>query len=233
MNARPRIVGADQLGTAVDLTVVPVRATQVPAALDLLDTFYSPAVAFLQHLGAQADLVRLRVGAERTVLAFPGIGGQIRLDGVTEYVEIAAQPTTIDNTAGQAETFRTVVASARMRTALEGDMHAWYATHEVFIACLGAGILASGGDAAVLADDRRQLQAVVQAIHEGFAALDAAGTKVTPTALRVLFSRMPRWIARIYWQRALRGPVGTLAIAPHTRASRDDEFPAICSNARD
>lgn len=190
-------------------------------------------MAFLQHLGAHADQVRSRVGAERTVLTFPGIGGQIRSDGAIEYVEIAAQPTSIDKMAAQAETFRAVVASTRMRAALEDDMPAWYATHEVFIACLGAGVLACGGDAAALASERMQLRAVVQAIGEGFAALETTGTTVTPTALRVLFSRMPRWIARTYWHRALRGPVGTIAIAPHVRASRDDEFPAICSNVLD
>lgn len=233
VTARPQIVSADQLGVAADLTIVAVRANQVPAALDLLDTYDSSVVAFLQHLGEHADLVRSRVREERTVLAFPGIGGQINSDGSIEFVEIAAQPTTIDKMAVHAETFRTVVASTGMRTAMEADMLAWYATHAVFVACLGAGVLACGGDAAVLAGDRVRLRAVVQSISEGFAALDAAGTRATPTALRVLFSYMPRWFATAYWRRALRGPVGTIAIAPHTRASRDDEFSTICTNVLD
>lgn len=230
LTARPRIITADQLDSAADLTIVAVRATQLFSALELLDTFDSSIVAFLQHLGEYTGDVRLRVGDERTVLAFPGIGGQISSDGSIEFVEIAAQPTTIDKTAVHAETFRTVVASTGMRTAMEADMPAWYATHAVFVACVGAGILACGGEATALAGDRAQLRSVVQAIREGFAALDAAGTRTTPTALRVLFSSMPQWFAAAYWRRALRGPVGTIAIAPHTRASRDDEFATICTN---
>lgn len=164
------------------------------------------------------------------MLAIPVLGGQITANGSIEYVEIAAQPTTIDKTAAQAESFRAVIDSTGMRTTLEGDMRAWYATHEVFIACLGAGVLACGGDATGLAGDRMQLRAVVQAIREGFAALEVDGTKVTPTALRTLFSHLPQWAARAYWQRALRGPIGTIAIAPHIRASRNDEFPTLCTN---
>lgn len=199
----------------------------------ILHTADTHVVAFLQHVGDHADRVRSRVGEERTVLAFPGIGGRINADGSIVYVEIAAQPTTIDKTAAHAEAFRTVVASAGMRTALEADMPAWFATHTVFIACLGAGILACGGDAEVLAGNRAQLRAVTQAIREGFAALGAAGSTVTPTALRVLFLYMPRWFGAAYWRRALRGPVGTIAIAPHIRASQDDEFPTICSTVLD
>ncbi|HEY0117692.1 MAG TPA: hypothetical protein VGC04_02815, partial [Cellulomonas sp.] len=101
------------------------------------------------------------------------------------------------------------------------------------VACLGAGVLSRGGEAPALAADAAQLRRVVRAVHEGFEVLDDSGTTITPTALRVLFSRMPRWFAAAYWRRALRGPVGTVAIAPHTRASRDDEFAALCADVLD
>ncbi len=228
--ARPRIVAADEPLPTADLTIVAVRATQLDGALSVLGSHRSPAVAFLQHLGPHAERVRSVVGADRTVLAFPGIGGLIRPDGPVEYVEIAAQPTTIDATAVQAGRLREAIGSTGMRTALEPDIAAWFATHAVFVACLGAGVLSRGGEAPALAADSAQLRRVVRAVHEGFAVLDGRGTTVTPTALRVLFSRMPRWFAAAYWRRALRGPVGTVAIAPHTRASRDDEFAALCAD---
>jgi hypothetical protein len=43
---------------------------------------------------------------------------------------------------------------------------------------------------------------------------------VAPFNLKLIFSRMPRWFAVRYWQRALQTSVGTLAIAPHARAAR-------------
>lgn len=229
LTARPALAPEGGPLPEVDLTVVAVRSTQIDAVLDLVAASSCPAVAFLQHLGAGMQDVQRSVGRDRTIRAFPGIGGLVRDDGSVEYVEIAAQPTTIDGTSPRASTLRDAVASTGMRTASEPDMPGWSATHEVFVACLGAGVLACGG-AEALAADRRRLRTVVRAVHEGFAALAAQGTTVTPTALRVLFSRMPRWFAAVYWRRALAGPVGTVAIAPHTRASRDDEFAAVCAD---
>ncbi|MEO7588104.1 MAG: 2-dehydropantoate 2-reductase N-terminal domain-containing protein [Arachnia sp.] len=230
LRTHPRIVGAGGAGGPFDLTVVAVRATQIDAILDLLRANDSPTVAFLQHLGPHADRVRRTLGNNRTVVAFPGIGGLVRADGSVEYVEIAAQPTTIDATADGAHVLRAAIISTGMRTAMEPDMPGWLATHEVFMGCLGAGILASGGDAPTLAANPVRLLGVVQSVREGFVSLSSSGTTVTPRALRVLFSRMPRWFAAAYWRRALRGPVGTVAIAPHIRASRDDEFASLCSD---
>lgn len=230
LTSHPRIISGDEVGFPVDLTIVAVRITQLDAVLDLLAAQHSRAVAFLQHLGPHADRVRRVVGPERTVFAFPGVGGFFQADGSVEYVEIAAQPTTIDATTDQSTVFQAAIDSTGMRTALEPDMPGWFATHEIFVACLGAGILARGGEASDLAADSAQLNRVMQAIHEGFRALAASGTRVTPRPLRLLFCYMPRWFAATYWRRALRGPVGTVAIAPHTRASRDDEFVALCAD---
>ncbi|RMB58945.1 ketopantoate reductase family protein [Tessaracoccus antarcticus] len=230
LHTHPRIVGAEDAGGAFDLTVVAVRTTQLDAILDLLRANDSPTVAFLQHLGPHADRVRRVLGSNRTVFAFPGVGGLVSADGSVEYVDVAAQPTTIDATAERAIVLRSAIASTGMRTAMEPDMPGWLATHEVFVACLGAGILNSGGDAPTLAANHARLLGVVQSVREGFVSLSSSGTTVTPKALRVLFSRMPRWFAAAYWRRALRGPVGTVAIAPHVRASRDDEFADLCSD---
>ncbi|MEO6114929.1 MAG: 2-dehydropantoate 2-reductase N-terminal domain-containing protein [Pseudolysinimonas sp.] len=229
MHAQPHIVTAERPGSPADLIIVAAQLTQLDGALELLDTQDSAAVAFLQHLGPNVERVRSRVGAERTVLAFPGIGGFRRPNGSIEYLEIGAQPTTIDATAPRADVLNQAIRSTGMRTALEPDMPAWFATHSVFIACLGAGILARGGNPTQLAADRVLMRRVVQAIQEGFGALNVAGIKVTPTALRVLFLQMPRWFASLYWRRALRGPIGTVALAPHTRASRDGEFRVLCT----
>lgn len=214
----------------VDLLMVAVRTTQLESVLGLAAKSKARGVVFLQHLGGRVGEVVDSVGKERTVLAFPGVGGLVHDDGIVEYVEIGAQPTTIDANAPQADAVRAAIASTGMRTALEADMDGWFATHEVFVSCIGAGILACGGEATALAGDQDILGRVVSAVREGFAALDANGVKVTPAALRVLFGRMPQWFAAAYWRGALRGPVGTIALAPHIRASRRDEFPLLCAH---
>lgn len=231
--AHPRIIAADEVSSPVDLTLVAVRTPALATILDLLAGLNSPAVAFLQHLGSHVDLVRSVVGAERSVLAFPGLGGLFRTDGSIEYVEVAAQPTTIDATAAQAQVVRSAIDSTGMRTAMEPDMSGWFATHAVFVACLGAGVLSRGGEASTLAADSAQLRIVMRAIREGFASLQASGAQVTPTPLRVLFCHLPLWFAAAYFRRTLRGPVGVVAIAPHVRASRNDEFAALCADVLD
>jgi hypothetical protein len=55
---------------------------------------------------------------------------------------------------------------------------------------------------------------------------------VTPTPLRVIFTRVPRFFAVRYWQAQLRGPVGTLTIAPHVRATSGTEFAALVDDVR-
>jgi hypothetical protein len=63
---------------------------------------------------------------------------------------------------------------------------------------------------------------MVNAIREGFAALQSLGIPVTPFNLKLIFSRMPQWFAVRYWQHALQTSVGTLAIAPHANAAREE-----------
>ena len=43
---------------------------------------------------------------------------------------------------------------------------------------------------------------------------------------------VPRFIAVRYWQKQLRGPIGTVAIAPHMRATRGTELPVLRADVR-
>jgi len=216
-----------------DVVIVAVRATQLGPVFELLGGITTSTVVFLQHLGSHATEVASRVERGRAVVAFPGVGGVIHDDGTVEYVEVRAQPTTVDAAASRAAVVQELIASTGMRTRMEQDMAGWMATHEVFVSCLGAGILACGGDAAKLSADKDVLNLVVRAVREGFRVLTMRGISVTPPALRMLFAQMPHWFASAYWRRALRGPVGTIALAPHSRASREDEFPALCTRVLD
>ena len=55
---------------------------------------------------------------------------------------------------------------------------------------------------------------------------------VTPAPLKLLFTAMPRFAAVHYWRKQLRGPLGTVAIAPHVRAAGKTELPVLCADVR-
>jgi 2-dehydropantoate 2-reductase len=111
-------------------------------------------------------------------------------------------------------------------------MAGWLATHAVFITAVGSAILAAGGDSAVLAADRARVADLVAAVGEGFHALSRQHITVTPTPLRLIFTVVPRFIAVRYWQKQLSGPIGTVAIAPHMRATRGTELPVLRADVR-
>jgi 2-dehydropantoate 2-reductase len=50
---------------------------------------------------------------------------------------------------------------------------------------------------------------------------------VTPRPLKMIFTVVPGIFAVRYWQGQLRGTVGTVALAPHLRVSKDTELAAI------
>ena len=73
-----------------------------------------------------------------------------------------------------------------------------------------------------LGKNRACVTLMVNAIREGFAALQSLDISVTPFNLKLIFSWMPRWFAVRYWQHTLQTSVGTLAIAPHANAAREE-----------
>jgi hypothetical protein len=60
---------------------------------------------------------------------------------------------------------------------------------------------------------------MVKAVREGFRACLQLGVPIVPSNLKTIFLTMPRWFSVRYWQGALRGPTGTLAMAPHATAA--------------
>jgi 2-dehydropantoate 2-reductase len=148
------------------------------------------------------------------------------------YAEIQQQPTTVGRAHGAEAPVAELLRSAGLRVALVPDAGAWLQTHAVFVTAACAAILDCGGDAAALAADARRTGELIAAVREGFRALARNGVAVTPRPLRTIFTRVPRFAATRYWQGQLRGPLGTVALAPHARASRATELPALCADVR-
>ncbi|MEC5170469.1 ketopantoate reductase family protein [Glaciihabitans sp. GrIS 2.15] len=229
----PRIVENTVEAGPIDIALVTVRGDQVDAALLHIASIQARVVASLVNLPRGLDTLAEVVGPDRCVAAFPGVAGRLDNDGIVTYIEVPQQPTMVglsssgatDTSSPQGEVLA-LLKSAGFPTATTLRMPAWLQTHAIFIAAFESAIAATG-DVMVLAADRSAVRNLVQAVREGFAALEARGTTTTPPVLRVLFLRMPVWFATTYWCRQLRGELGRLGLAPHAISSRHTELPAL------
>jgi 2-dehydropantoate 2-reductase len=171
-------------------------------------------------------------GRDRTLFGFPGLGGYRRDDGAISYIEIPQQPTTLGRQGGQEEIVAEVFKSAGFAVATTADMDGWLKTHGVFIAAMCTSINSCGGDAVKLAADRERVATMIRAAGEGFRALASQGVTVQPRALKMIFTVVPHMFAVPYWQGQLRGTVGTVALAPHSKVSEDTELPVLCRDVQ-
>jgi 2-dehydropantoate 2-reductase len=208
-----------------DVAIIAVRMDQLASVLPFIAAnHYIPTVLFMLNnpLGIQG-LQQLE--AQRVVLGFPGAGGT-RQGEVIRYVLIRQQLTTLGEVDGRitprVKQIAAALKQAQFPVAISHDMQGWLKTHAVFVSCITAALASVDGDSVRLGRTRANVLMMVQAIREGFRALQALGIPIAPTNLKVLFTWMPTWFAVSYWQHALQTPVGTLAIAPHANAARDE-----------
>ena len=230
--ARPQVVTTIPVDAAFDVALITVRRDQIADALPAVAAVPAGRVAFLLNQGADLRHLRERVGAARTVFAFPAPSGGAGPTGPSiTWRSPSRRPRSNSGTASRARSSTCCGRPASRSRCVP----TWRTveTHTVFVTAVGAAILAAGGDSAKLAADRSGVSTMVKAVGEGFRALARHGVHVTPTALRVIFTMVPRVIAVSYWRGQLRGPLGTLALAPHLRATRDTEFPVMITDLRE
>lgn len=224
------VVGSPAEIPGVDLAILAVRADQVESALPTLDQVDAALVLTLVNLGGDARDVTERIGQERTVLGFPGVGGH-RGPHEVSYHEVRQQPTMIGRAGGREQAVTSVLRGAGFTVDVVDDAPSWLVTHTVFIAGIGAAILEAGSSES-LGRDRRRTGQMIRSVADGFHALTARGIVVTPAPLRTIFTRMPRLISVPYWQHQLTGDLGRLALAPHVIQTRASEFPKLVAQAR-
>ncbi len=209
-----------------DLALICVRLDQVAAIIpDLAANQHIPTLLFFLNNPTGTQFLVEQLGSQRVVLGFPGVGGTHEGTRV-RYVGIRQQPTTLGEVDGQMTArlrrLSTMFEQAGFSTAISRSMDNWLKTHAVFVSCVSAALMLEGGDNFRLGQNRASVALMISAIREGFAALQSLGVRVTPFNLKMIFSWMPRWFAVRYWQRALQTDVGTLAIAPHANAAREE-----------
>ena len=226
----PAIVDADGQAQPVEVALVAIRRDQFEGALPQLARLRADTVASLINLPTGLDELAEAVGPARFIPAFPGMAGKRLADGTIEFLELAQQPTTIGSSPSSLEHVRRVNAlleTAGLRAAVANDMDAWLKTHAIFIAAFESALAARGGDARALGVDRAAVRELVAAVRQALDVLNGRGTQTAPTALRVIFQRMPLWFSTRYWARQLVGPLGTLGLAPHAVATRYTELPTL------
>lgn len=159
---------------------------------------------------------------KRIILGFPGVGG-IHDGNLVNYIQIKQQKATIGELNGEDTSvireIKTVFENAKFKIAVSYDMQAWLKTHAVFVSCVTAAIMKENGDSIQLGRNRCSVRSMVKSIREGFLACKQLGLPVSPANLKIIFTVMPLWFSITYWQIALKGKMGTLALAPHANAA--------------
>jgi len=232
----PVVVEALEPHDDYDLCLVTVRAEQIDAILPVLARSAVARVVFMHnHANGSETLVR-SVGAQRTVIAFPGAGGSVAPDGVVQYALIPEQPTMVGRSPSGPDAAIAVVAAFRtagLRVSVVDDADAWLRRHAVLVGAVSGALWRYDCDPARLVAAPDGIPDFIRAVREGYAALDAAHVAAEPLALRAIFRWVPLPLSTAYWRKYLSGAHGEIVFAAHVRhaaaemATLADEATAI------
>ncbi len=209
-----------------DLIIVTVRLDQLQNVIaDLHGNNASSQVLFMQNNPDGTEMLKKDLPNKHLFLGFPGVGG-ISINERIDYVQIKQQKTTIGeidgNTSETITDLKSIFDSAGFKTEISFKMQDWLKTHALFIACISASIVNAKGDSVILANSKSGIRTMVQSIREGFIALESLKITIEPRNLKTIFMTMPLWFSILYWKKAMRSNLGTLAIAPHTMAATEE-----------
>lgn len=203
-----------------DLIIVTVRMDQVQSAIDCLKTINkSTLVLFMMNNSENLEEIQSQLPGMQVLFGFPGVGG-FKNGNTIEYISIKQQKTTFGEVGNQKSVpalrkLQTLFESAGFKTAISSHMQNWLITHAIFISCISAAILNFDGDSFKLSEDKNKMKEMIQSIREGFEALESLNISIEPKNLKLIFMKMPLWFSVLYWQKALRSKLGSVAIAPH------------------
>lgn len=209
-----------------DLIIVTVRLDQIYSVIpDLKKNIVCPLVMLMLNYPESIKQVANDLNKKRIILGFPGVGGTYQ-NNIIDYIQIKQQETTIGEISGEPSMYikeiKTLFEKAGFKVTISANMEAWLKIHAVFVACIAAAIIKENGDSVQLGKKRSSVQMMVQSIREGFTACKTLGMPIVPINLKIIFMIMPQWFSVLYWQKAMQGEVGTLAIAPHANKAKDE-----------
>lgn len=209
-----------------DLIIVTVRLDQLDSIKTSLKQNTScPAIMFMLNNPDNTEQLKSEFFGKQIILGFPGTGGTYRNDQI-DYVQVKEQKTTIGDIGGKisdlTKDIKRILEHAGFKVTLSTNMQAWLKTHAVFVACVAAAITKEKGDSVRLGKNKSSVQTMVKSINEGFRACERLGIPISPANLKTIFMVMPRWFSVWYWQRTMQGETGTLAMAPHAIAAKQE-----------
>lgn len=217
---RPDVAVVDRIdGERHDLVVLAVRREQAADAAGEVSLVAADAVMLFGNFAGLLKDLAAQAGMDRTIVGFPGVGGRL-VDGSVEYVLVDQQPTMVGQireSSRRAEDIAVCLRAAGFATRVEPDVEGWLGSHAALVVPLAAAIVAAAGSAAALSRRNDLLRAAARATRGIYLAQQRGGRLVINSNLRLLYLRMPRWFAVLYWARALRGEFGELAFAAHSR----------------
>lgn len=209
-----------------DLIIVTVRLEQLNTIYYRLKNDKSAkAILFMLNNIQNIDGLQQQYPNKEILLGFPGVGGSLKKDTI-EYIHIKQQKTTLGNLHGETSilvlTIKQILSKAGFQSTIEENMKWWLKTHAVFITCVSAAIIKQGGDSKKLGRNKKAVRQMIDSVAEGFKGLQKLGIKITPHNLKTIFIIMPKWFSVWYWSNALKGSMGTLAIAPHAKVAKSE-----------
>lgn len=209
--------------------LVTVRREQIQEVLsDLAAATAISRIVFMVNHANGSESIFNALSRSRVVLSFPGAAGSID-NGVDRYVEIKQQPTAVESSAPD---IVSLFRGAGFRVTRVSDMDAWLRRHAVFVTAVAGALYEEGGDAGRLAASPEGVSTFIEAVREGWAALDRQHVQAAPVALRTIISSVPLPFAISYWSRLLGSERGDLYFAQHARHA-PVEMAALAADVRE
>ncbi|ETZ21970.1 ketopantoate reductase family protein [Pedobacter sp. V48] len=207
-----------------DLIIVTVRSEQIGSVIPILkNNRGSSLILFMFNDPGNLPKLIDELQPKKVLIGFPGIGGTIQ-NNCVDFILIDQQKTTIGEVNGKSrieiKNLKSLFISAGFPADINDNMSAWLKTHAVFVCCVAAAIGKENGDICRLGNSWESVKTMVKSIREGFRACSVLNIPVTPFNLKVIFMFTPEWLCILYWQRALKGKLGTLGMAPHANAAK-------------
>ncbi len=223
----PRVIDQLDPEEPFDLAMVLVRNNQLDELLPIFQE-YSGIQQFLFMVNncAGSDRLVAAAGIDRTLLGFPGAGGE-KIGNVVHYRVVSSiiQPTTIGELDGRkslrirqiAQTIR----SAGFPVSISTNMDAWLKTHVAVVSPIANAIYMANGSNYELSRNPAGVRIMVKAVKEGFTVLKALDIPTTPSKYRFLL-----WIPESLLVEVLRLFLNTreaeLIITRHANHARDE-----------
>jgi 2-dehydropantoate 2-reductase len=177
-------------GTAYDLVLVTVLATQVDAVLPALRASAARAVMLMFNTFEPLDRLRDAVGANRFVFGFPGGVFTLLVDGKIK--KQVRSGTTVGDAA-----WAKVFTAAGIPAVVEPDMHSWLRSHVALVVPLmsiGATVVTRG--AGITFSEARRF---ATGMADGFSVVRKLGNPILPASIAML-SRLPvMLVAMLLW----------------------------------